>query len=84
MMKIVAVYSKYITQTYYGYPVDHFTVTVQVSDELTPEEIEFAKESAKRRLEEMPVETFPVAGDYATLMPEYLKRHPELAQFIVQ
>jgi hypothetical protein len=83
-MKTVAVYSKYITYTHYGFPVDHFTVSVQVSDELTPDEIEFAKENARHRLEEMPVDTFPVAGDYATLMPEYLKRHPELAQFIIQ
>lgn len=76
-MRIVAVYSKYVTQTYYGHPVDCFTVTVHVSEELSAEEVELAKENARRRLEEMPVETFPVAGAHVTLMPEYLKRHPE-------
>ena len=77
-MKIVAVYSKYITQTYYGHPVDCYTITVKVSDELSSEEVEFAKENARKRMEEIPVETFPVAGSYATLMPEYFKRHPEM------
>ena len=79
-MKIVAVYSKYITQTYYGHPVDHFTITVKVSDELLDQEIEMAKKAARRRLEAMPVESFPVAGAHATLMPEYFARHPEYAQ----
>lgn len=78
-MKIVAVYSKYVTQTYYGVPVDHWTITVQVSDELSSEEIEFAKKNAKRLLDELPVETFPVASAHGTLMPEYFKLHPELA-----
>ena len=77
-MKIVAVYSKYVTWTYYGHPVDHWTVTVKVSEDAAQDEIEIAKENARRRLEAMPVETFPVAGDYATLMPKYFERHPEL------
>ena len=75
-MKIVGVYSKYVTYTYYGSPVDHCTITVKVSEKLSPEEIEIVKENARRRLEAMPVESFPVAGSHATLMPEYFKRHP--------
>jgi len=81
-VKIVAVYSKYITQTYYGHPVDFYTITVSVDEELPPEAVEIAKENARRQLEVMPVETFPVAGVHGTLMPEYFKRHPNLAQSI--
>lgn len=81
-MKIVAVYSKYVTQTHYGHPVDHWTITVKVSEELTPEQIEIVKADARRHLESLPVETFPVAGDYVTLMPQYFERHPELRQAI--
>jgi hypothetical protein len=83
-MKIVAVYSKFVTQTYYGHPVDHFTITVKVHPYATEEEIEFAKENARLRLEAMPVESFPVAGDYATLMPQYFERHPELLPLAVE
>jgi transcriptional regulator len=37
---------------------------------------EIVKENARRRLEMMPVESFPVAGSHGTLLPEYAKRHP--------
>jgi hypothetical protein len=77
-MKIVAVYSKYVTQNYYGTPVDHCTITVKVSDELTPDEIEIVKENARRQLEAMPVESFPVAGAHGSLMAEYRARYPAL------
>jgi hypothetical protein len=48
-----------------------------VSDELSPEEIEFVKENARRRMEAIPVETFPVAGS-GSLLDKYFERHPEL------
>ena len=70
--------SKYITLTYYGHPVDHCTMTLMVSETLSPEEVEILKENMRRRLEALPVESFPVAGNYATLLPEYFRRHPEL------
>jgi hypothetical protein len=76
-MKTVAVYSKYVTETYYGHPVDHCTVTVQVSDELSPEEVEIVKENARRRMEMMPVESFPVAGAQGSLLDRYFERHPD-------
>lgn len=79
-MRIAAVYSKYVTQTYYGHPVDAFTITVKVSDELSESEVEIVKERARLRLEAMPIESFPVAGSYVTLMPEYFARHPEYAE----
>jgi hypothetical protein len=78
-MKVAAVYSKYVTQTYYGHPVDHLTVTVTVSDELLPEEIAIVKENARRHMEQIPVESFPVAGAHGSLLSEYFERHPKLA-----
>ena len=75
-MKIVAVYSKYITQNYYGFPVDHCTVTVKVSEELSVEEVEIVKEQAKRRLAEMPVESFPFTSAHGSFLKEYRARHP--------
>ena len=77
--KCILSISKFITYTYYGHPVDHCTVSVMVSDELSPEEVEISKDNARRRLEAMPVETFPVASPFGTLIPEYLERHPSYA-----
>jgi hypothetical protein len=76
-MKVAAVYSKYVTQTYYGHPQDHCTVTVMVSEELSPEEVEIVKANVRRRIEALPIETFPVAGA-GSLLNEYFERHPEL------
>jgi hypothetical protein len=76
-MKTVLTLSKYVTRTYYGDPVDHCTMTLMVSDQMPPEAVEIAKENMRRELEAMPVESFPVAGDHATLLPEYAKRHPK-------
>ena len=77
-MKPVLTMSKYVTQTYYGDPVDHCTMTLFVSDLMPPGAMKIAKENLRRSLEVMPVESFPVAGAYATLLPDYFRRHPEL------
>lgn len=67
-MKCVLVLSKYVTQTYYGHPVDHCTTSLFVSDELSPEEVERAKENLHRRMEAMPVKAFPVASPHGSLL----------------
>ena len=76
---IVATYSKYITNTYYGVPVDHFTVVVHISPFLSEKEIEIIKSNAREMLNRLPIESFPVAGTYKTLMNEYWERNPEIA-----
>lgn len=70
--------SKFITYTYYGEPVDHVTVELSVSEELSVAVIELLKLTAQEELKAYPVESFPVAGAYVTLMPRYCERHPRL------
>jgi hypothetical protein len=73
MMKCALSISKFITYTYYGHPVDHCTISVMVSEELSSEEVEISKDNAWRRLELMPVKQFPVASAHGTLIPQYLR-----------
>lgn len=79
-MKTVWSSSKFITYTYYGHPVDHCTMELQIAEGMDERTKALLIEQARRRLDNMPVEQFPVAGAHVTLLPEYFKRHPELAK----
>lgn len=71
--------SKFITYTYYGTPVDHVTVSVDVDSYMEESARLLAIENALQHLEFYPVEQFPVAGAYSSLLPLYFARHPNLA-----
>jgi len=75
-MEPVWVSSKFVTETYYGHPVDHVTLTMFAAPGLSEAEIEACKENARRQLESYPVERFPVAGTFS-LLDRYFERHPE-------
>ena len=76
-MKAIWASSKYITYTYYGHPVDHVTLELSINEDVPESARSLLIEQAKRRLDSIPVERFPVAGAHVSLLDDYFKKHPE-------